>query len=114
MVLLVVIGAISLVMGFNLCDRDYRCPDGTTCCKNNINIWTCCPFSSGVCCPNTSTCCPPLSACVSQGNLVCVNDPYGFLSFFISPTLGVHPTNNHRRLIKDYAEEIDETVIKNK
>lgn len=28
-----------------LCDNHYRCPDGTTCCRNRAGGWSCCPYS---------------------------------------------------------------------
>ncbi|TNM92968.1 hypothetical protein fugu_018370 [Takifugu bimaculatus] len=41
-----------------LCDDHYRCPDGTTCCKNSAGGWSCCPYSPGSCCQDGYHCCP--------------------------------------------------------
>ncbi|OMJ93587.1 hypothetical protein SteCoe_3425 [Stentor coeruleus] len=86
MALWVLLIAISLSMSDNLCDREYRCKDGETCCKNQDNTWTCCPFAAGICCPNTSTCCPSMTTCISGSTLTCANDPFGFLASIMPPT----------------------------
>ena len=26
------------------CDKTASCPDGTTCCKNKMDLWSCCPL----------------------------------------------------------------------
>ena len=92
--------AIALSMSDNLCDRDYRCKDGETCCKNLDDKWTCCPFAAGICCPNTSTCCPSMTTCISGSTLTCVNDPFGFLASLMPPTM-TESAND----LKDYAKE---------
>ncbi|XP_028286498.1 granulin b isoform X2 [Parambassis ranga] len=40
------------------CDKQTRCPGGTTCCKTDSGQWACCPLPQAVCCNDHKHCCP--------------------------------------------------------
>lgn len=40
------------------CDKQTRCPGGTTCCKTGAGLWACCPLPQAVCCSDHEHCCP--------------------------------------------------------
>ncbi|XP_029977512.1 granulin b isoform X2 [Sphaeramia orbicularis] len=40
------------------CDKQTRCPGGTTCCKKESGQWACCPLPQAVCCNDHEHCCP--------------------------------------------------------
>uniref|UniRef100_A0A8C6SQE1 Granulin b n=1 Tax=Neogobius melanostomus TaxID=47308 RepID=A0A8C6SQE1_9GOBI len=40
------------------CDKQTRCPGGTTCCKKITGPWACCPLPQALCCTDHEHCCP--------------------------------------------------------
>ncbi|KAL4629884.1 granulins-like [Arapaima gigas] len=40
-----------------ICDMNFYCPMGNTCCKNPAGQWGCCPYSLGQCCKDGKHCC---------------------------------------------------------
>ncbi|KAM4033448.1 progranulin isoform 2-T2 [Anomaloglossus baeobatrachus] len=49
------------------CDASYACYDGQTCCRGVYGAWSCCPYPSGVCCPDRVHCCPYGHVCLNSG-----------------------------------------------
>lgn len=45
------------------CDKQTRCPVGTTCCKKDSGLWACCPLPQAVCCSDREHCCPKGYVC---------------------------------------------------
>ncbi|XP_071967349.1 progranulin isoform X1 [Engystomops pustulosus] len=54
-------------LGYVWCDGTYACSDGQTCCVGIGGMWTCCPYSQGVCCPDRVHCCPYGHVCLFSG-----------------------------------------------
>ncbi|XP_040294575.1 progranulin isoform X2 [Bufo bufo] len=54
-------------LGYVWCDSSHACYDGQTCCLGIGGIWTCCPYTQGVCCPDRVHCCPYGHVCLNQG-----------------------------------------------
>ncbi|XP_073428938.1 progranulin isoform X2 [Dendrobates tinctorius] len=54
-------------LGYVWCDAGHYCSDGQTCCVGLYGPWSCCPYPSGVCCPDRVHCCPYGHACVNYG-----------------------------------------------
>ncbi|KAM8945291.1 progranulin [Pelodytes ibericus] len=48
------------------CDSQTACYDGQTCCRGYAG-WQCCPYPSGVCCPDRIHCCPYGHVCLQSG-----------------------------------------------
>ncbi|KAI5097065.1 granulin-a isoform X1 [Silurus meridionalis] len=46
-----------------LCDDTAACPDGSTCCKDGLGGWGCCPLPQAVCCEDFIYCCPQGKKC---------------------------------------------------
>ncbi|XP_043531175.1 progranulin-like isoform X2 [Chiloscyllium plagiosum] len=40
------------------CDDKVACETGTTCCRNSLGSWSCCPYQQAVCCDDKVHCCP--------------------------------------------------------
>ncbi|XP_073539292.1 progranulin isoform X5 [Phyllobates terribilis] len=49
------------------CDAGHYCSDGQTCCRGLYGDWACCPYISGVCCPDRVHCCPYGHVCLNYG-----------------------------------------------
>ncbi|XP_053555959.1 progranulin [Bombina bombina] len=49
------------------CDSQHSCFDGQTCCRGLGGTWSCCPYTSGVCCPDMVHCCPYGYVCLGSG-----------------------------------------------
>lgn len=62
----------SVRSGDVICDSTHKCPDNTTCCKNNQGGWSCCPLPQAVCCDDNEHCCPSGYTCDSA-SLTCVS-----------------------------------------
>ena len=47
------------------CNATLTCPEEKTCCngRGRADIWGCCPWENGVCCPNMKNCCPEGTKC---------------------------------------------------
>jgi len=47
------------------CNATLTCPEEKTCCngRGRKDIWGCCPWENGVCCPNMMNCCPEGTKC---------------------------------------------------
>ena len=47
------------------CNATLTCPEEKTCCngRGRKDIWGCCPWENGVCCPNMKYCCPEGTKC---------------------------------------------------
>ncbi|XP_018429278.1 PREDICTED: granulins [Nanorana parkeri] len=54
-------------VGYVWCDGTHACYDGQTCCTGPGGLWTCCPYTQGVCCPDRVHCCPYGHICLSGG-----------------------------------------------
>ncbi|KAM9296271.1 progranulin [Gastrophryne carolinensis] len=54
-------------VGYVWCDSTHACYDGQTCCIGPGSVWTCCPYPSGVCCPDRVHCCPYGHICLAGG-----------------------------------------------
>nr|XP_032824373.1 progranulin isoform X2 [Petromyzon marinus] len=46
-----------------ICDDQFSCPDGDTCCKMPSGDWGCCPLVKAVCCDDHEHCCPEGTTC---------------------------------------------------
>nr|XP_032824381.1 progranulin isoform X3 [Petromyzon marinus] len=46
-----------------ICDDQFSCPDGDTCCKMPSGDWGCCPLVKAVCCDDHEHCCPQGTTC---------------------------------------------------
>lgn len=54
-------------LGYVWCDGTHACYDGQTCCTGPGGVWTCCPYTQGVCCPDRLHCCPYGHVCLNYG-----------------------------------------------
>ncbi|XP_077359452.1 granulin b isoform X2 [Festucalex cinctus] len=55
-----------------VCPDGGACPDGSTCCKDTLGQFECCPLPKAVCCSDGLHCCPEGSTCDLQ-HAVCRN-----------------------------------------
>uniref|UniRef100_A0A665TPF0 Granulins domain-containing protein n=1 Tax=Echeneis naucrates TaxID=173247 RepID=A0A665TPF0_ECHNA len=55
------------------CDTTTSCPDGSTCCKNKMGEWACCPLPEAVCCDDHEHCCPHGTTCDPSGT-ACISE----------------------------------------
>ncbi|XP_072270765.1 progranulin isoform X2 [Pyxicephalus adspersus] len=54
-------------VGYVWCDATHACYDGQTCCVGPGGVWSCCPYTQGVCCPDRVHCCPYGHVCLNYG-----------------------------------------------
>ncbi|XP_046845276.1 uncharacterized protein LOC124439103 [Xenia sp. Carnegie-2017] len=67
------------------CDPNHVCPDGNTCCKDDIKkIYGCCPLKDGVCCLKKYTCCPKGTMC---DGYACKKSPAVYAAMLMEPSM---------------------------
>ena len=54
-------------------DKKSSCPADSTCCKDNVGTYSCCPFQDAVCCGDGIHCCDSGMVCATEGTLPVCN-----------------------------------------
>ena len=77
-----VIAADRIEEGTHRCNATTTCPEEKTCCngRGRKDIWGCCPWENGVCCPNMESCCPEGTRCDDKRHKCFIPTPHDELS----------------------------------
>jgi len=59
------LSVVNVIEKGHRCNATLTCPEEKTCCngRGRADIWGCCPWENGVCCPNMKNCCPEGTKC---------------------------------------------------